>query len=239
MNLRTLSIIICLLISLQVKGQIYFDLKSGFASYQQKDLKEWQSMIIEQSDIDLDLVNDFPSYILYQGNFIYDIGKLDFGLGFEYHSSGGRMGYWDETGNIVEDQLLSKYGFRAMNRYSLTKDNKSVELQLSSTFILTTSNLIIKSELNLGGQNLINEKAKFFSNTYSYEPGLVLKWHISKTIGLESSIAYEWTPFKGKFKFNNNKEAILGMPNNSRFVGSNWNGIKVLGGLFVNLHSKK
>lgn len=219
------------IISVGLNAQTSIEFQTGVAKYSMSDLLEWQRGLKELSAQNLSIVDAFPAYYSFQSNILFSHKSLHIGGGFGFFSTGGRLGYWDETGSIVEDQLLNKYAFSLISAYPFLNKRK-ISLELRSSILISYSDFLIISTVSLFDDS-ISQEVKFHSLNYSIQPSLDFKWLLTKKAGLIFSLGVEIEPFRQELRLNDNNEVVLGLPNNSRAVKHGWTGIKGLGGFYI------
>lgn len=229
-------VILFVTVSLHSEAQTYVELQSGVASYGFGDLKAWQNDLVNFSDLNLSVVEAFPAYGTFQGNLLFPWGNGHFGGGLSYFSSGGRMGYWDDTGSIVEDQLIEKFGVHIIASYGIAQTNKLI-LEFRSTVVMNFTSLRLSSAFTIG-QESTSQEAELSSFNPTYSPSLDLKYQIGKNFGLSFSIAGEIEFFRQQLLFKENRDVSLGLSDGSTAVKHGWTGFRALGGIYFSFSKK-
>ncbi len=234
--MRYILIIVIATISQTMFAQVNFEFKSGVASYGLKDMKSWQEGVTRNSQFNLSVVESFPTYVAFQGNLLIESSEYQLGVGFSYFSTGGRLGYWDDTGSIIEDQLIKKFGAHMITSYQVVQ-NKRFIIDLRSHVVMNFTNLELNSIVSIL-QDSASESALFTSVNFTFIPSFDFKYSLGKGFGLTISIGGEIEPFKQELKYTENKEVALGFPDGSRAVKLGWNGFRALGGIYFSLANK-
>lgn len=219
-----------------VNAQTYIEFQAGGATYGFNDLKTWQEDIANSSEFNLSVVESFPLYGAFQGSLLFNSGDYYFGGGISYYSTGGRMGYWDDTGSIIEDQLIEKFGGHIISSYTVLEKGKFLfDIRSSVAFNLTSLTLL--SSFTIGQESLTQETGLSSMNV-TFLPSADLKYELSNNFGLGLSLGGEIEFFKQQLLFDENKDVALGLTDGSTFVKHGWTGLRVLGGIYMKIPKK-
>ena len=110
MNLQFRISVMIISISL-ITGGLYAQslsvgLMGGYASFDMKDLKEYQRENLSASDLPMKVVDEFPGYLFYRANFSVNTNKGLFEAFIGHASTGGRIHYADYSGYSSQKLLV-------------------------------------------------------------------------------------------------------------------------------------
>ena len=80
----------------------------GIGQYIQSDLKDMNRMVKNRLSFETSLVNDFPLSVFWGFHLLYKLKPAIYaGPGYQFHTTGSRLGASDYSGSYTFDQILS------------------------------------------------------------------------------------------------------------------------------------
>ena len=225
----TLSFVLCLMYTL-ASAQVQLEVQTGVGSYELGDLVAWQEAAVANSPFELSTISSFPTHYAFQATALFQVKQYKIGGGLGYFSTGGRMGYWDETGSAVEDQLLKRYAFHLTGVYPLMSKGK-FGLDLRSSVVFSQSNVDFTSTLTLS-QQVTEEVVTYRSFNVTLLPSADLSYQLTKKIGVMLSLGFEIDFFPAALKLKTNNQEMLTNPGTSEEIKLSFTGLRALGGLY-------
>ena len=80
----------------------------GVGQYVQSDLKDLNMMVKNRLSFETSLINDFPLSVFWGFHILYKLNPFIYaGPGYQFHTTGSRLGASDYSGTYIFDQILS------------------------------------------------------------------------------------------------------------------------------------
>ena len=79
----------------------------GYSTFSMRQMKEFQRDLERQYPVDMQILEQFPAYVDYNGAFLIHAGDLRYGLVVGHTSTGARAYYSDYTGHLSSDQIVT------------------------------------------------------------------------------------------------------------------------------------
>ncbi len=196
-------------------------LNSGINYFNMKDLKEFQGMM-NDNWLRTKTVKNFPSYFNYQLQAVYLFSRYTGGGIFtDYTSTGGRLDYKDYSGELRNDQIVSRLSIGALFEYKVFELNK-FSIDMIGKVSYQSSKLKLESLLQIQGdkQTITRE---FTSHGIGIEPCVAAEYAYSLfLIRLEAS--YQLS-FSGIYTFKGSKLNTASEPLGD--ISPEWNCFKL------------
>jgi len=194
----------------------------GTGTNSMNNLKDYQDYYSRSfGGLDLEKASSFPGYVNYSATIETELRRSIFGFNLGYQSTGGRVIYSDYSGLLRSDQTLSSFSFGG---YYFIKNKNAISpfLHLELGFINTKMNFSEEIRVNT------------FSEDFSFDLNSLGSYIHLKTgylfqvseIELRPEIGYLFNFFNEQFRFSENENALLKLPNNSK-PKPNWSGFRM------------
>jgi len=193
---------------------------TGIGSYQMGDLKQMQTQLIQEINIDgLQKTESFPVFYNFGLNYEYS----NFGVFFRYESTGARIAYSDFSGSYFYDQTGDNLVLGGSGRFFI--ENNSTDGL--SPFILvkggvSLSRIEFKETITLSGNSSSNN-LNLNETSYFLEPGLGLRLNF-KSIIIDPTVSIFLPIIQSGLHLEGNSDAKL--QNEDGDIHANWFGIR-------------
>lgn len=196
----------------------------GYNQYGMSDLVAIQDEIVQNfqnSGIGVKAIEQFPNYLSGELQASFDIYKKSrIGLFFESSSSGSRINYRDNTGELTIDQLVKRRSVGLLSEIFLFEKGLMGFFYYKAAFISTTldndESLRLFQDVETRG-NLMK------TDQFGFEPGLLLRYAFHRLI-FSGYSGYQFTN-KGDLKIDQGDSELIFLdqtPDGS--FKSSWNG---------------
>ena len=165
-----------------------------YSTYKMNEIKEFQQALKQDVESSLELqfqeLNHFSANLGFGLKVAKTQGKYTFGLGYERHATGGRIGYADYSGIVTIDNLLIGHMIYIYNAYSLYE---TVKYDVSGMFNFggAFAKHILIQDLNLTNGFKDQMEDTFASNRFLASVGLNGNYNLSNKVFLYFSPRYE------------------------------------------------
>jgi hypothetical protein len=186
---KTVSIVISFFFALQASAQFNIEFHSGFATYSNKDLKNYQSIVATNVAYGGKTLESFPSYWYYGVDAKWNLPKALIGLSISKGVTGGQVYYSDYTGTFSEQSRLTYTAIRMLTAARFVFNNGNTSLQLDPRFGLAFGRLNVKQVIIAADENQTynaNNSYKYKAVNPFVEPTVTL----TQKIGLFSVSAF-------------------------------------------------
>jgi hypothetical protein len=192
--LRAISILLFLISLAHNSGycqHVVVEGSVGYNFFDMETLKKIQSSTessLKSSGIAAKSVESFPSYYNLQvGLWVKNHKALNFGVLYDYSSTGGRVDYRDYSGSITFDQTVSKHSIGIAYQVYIVA-NRLIDISLSMQTHLSFYHLVMSERVVLGNENRDIELRTKTSPTFSLQPGVSFDFNFDPvTVGLRLS----------------------------------------------------
>jgi hypothetical protein len=201
----------------------------GFGSYAMSGLHARQQMYVNMYYGKPKVVEDFPAYFYYDITVAFPIVKrFSIGLAFSSHSTGGRVHYADQTGEIQVDHLVSGTFIAVYPRFRvIDKPAYSLTLYAKDGIILSKVSYHEKFVLNGTTQSQRNDSGEGMAA--SLELGLIANKELIPHVYAQLSLGYHM----------NHSPAEISFPEHPSFydneVSCDWSGVRIAAGIQLKL----
>lgn len=238
-NYKVFAVLLLLITALPVYSQKSFEISTGIYTFSMGDMKSIQSQILNESEVRLEPVNEFPPFWAYNVTLAFEQKGIDgiisyIGGEVDYTSTGGRLSYSDYSGSYHFDQILKRFsigGFYRAEKKIGSRYFLGAEVGASLFF----SNTLFESYLLLSGNIIDNTNIKFSSYGLNGKVFLLQKFNISKRLYLINKVGFQLDIYESKLNLESDPNAYL---NNSKGnpAKSMWTGLRGTLGLGININ---
>jgi len=164
----------------------------GWATYSMSELKEINTIVLNNLPFPAKIVSDFPPYYYYKPRFVFEFDQSEFGVFFTRQSAGSRISSRDYSGEYLFEILTYAKSFGI---HYLVKLNPGdlLEIGLYSDLGHYTSELEMMETLELFGEESLNEEYIFRTNSFFLEPGFSVSFQYQPVkLQLMAGYSYEF-----------------------------------------------
>ncbi|HEY5744907.1 MAG TPA: hypothetical protein VIU12_02415 [Chryseolinea sp.] len=209
-------------------GQFSLTFHTGYGSYNQTELKDFQKESLDDYPVTPKVTESFPSYWYYNGAVRYTLErKYGFGVSVEYGSSAARTSYKDYSGEIRTDMLVNYVAVGLPFDLCLNPGNTAWQfnLQLTPAAVFSTMTMSFHSQL---GTQKDDEAYDFKSENMSLQPAFNVTRRIG-AFGVNVLAGYNVTVIKGDLLLKH-RDAFLQNEAGDK-VRMDWSGMRLAVGL--------
>ena len=229
----TKFIILFALISTPLAAQIKINGYVGVGTYEMSQQKAFHQFFIDrlknEYDIELALLDNFPTYFNYALEFQQTLNKTELSIGFIYQSSGARSFYKDYSGQINYDISITGYGpIIGIEKVFYTSKLLSISAKLKPQLLFSDQEF--KSTVEIYDDKE-SETLKIKGYNIGIEPSVKLYHQFNKVI-LSFNAGYYLDIHRGQLKTNVMGEDVdVKIPNTKNALKNNWDGFRLLIGI--------
>lgn len=176
----------------------------GFGLIFPGDLKEINTEVINSSQFDLSVVNNFPPRPVYGGYILNSFGKrIAFGPSYFYFSTGSRLGIKDYSGSYAFDQIVSAHSLGIQFEFLLDEREKS-NWYLEFTGGINLATWSIKEKLTIDGEKESDLTKLKATRPFIY-PGVKYIYPLTKMLNFTVRAGVS-VDLAGKYSFEGNPD---------------------------------
>ena len=226
----------CLLTSLlsilysQSFSQTLIEFNSGYGTFLMTEMERFQERIVDSENlVPISITESFPAYYSYEFGINRDYNRQNFGIRFNYSSSGGRLSYEDYSGSVRADQILKRYAVGINGTFYKKRLSESFQFWIRTTVYFHKTRLLLENELKLG--NIVeSESTKFNSMGFSAVPIFEFKYMLFSFCSLNAQIGFSYNFYGKDFSLADNGELFL-VDRLGSLIKPDWSGVRVGGGV--------
>lgn len=193
-----------ILYSQEIKSNVFrIGITGGYSLYLQDDLVKINNDVKDNLEFETNLIDDFPPNSFMGGYFLVNFAPtVAFGVNYQYHSTGSRLGTKDFSGFYRFDQIISCHSVAfqferviySLNNFSICTD-PMVGVNFSTWEII--------EEINIGGFSEKSTTTLIAKRPFIY-PSLKLRYKVLSIFNISTSLGYAFE-IGGKYKLKNSK----------------------------------
>jgi len=229
--MKKLLIILLLYFPIDVWSQGWsFEYSPGYGTYQLDDIKDLQHSILNNSILNYYGLKDtdcFPGNIIHSVTLGYITGRHQFGAGFSYFTTGGRLHRADYSGSYTVDMIMNGNRFGAFYRYNINTTNPHLYFYLQMGSGVMFSNLKMKEQVIIYSESK-SENENFNGSGIYLEPVIGAKFLLTNWLNFSLGGGYE-ADFAGKLKLSEQETQLK----------AHWNGLRLYGGIIFIIPAKR
>ncbi|HKL37585.1 MAG TPA: hypothetical protein VJ876_01735 [Bacteroidales bacterium] len=167
-----------------------FGFEMGWGTYSMNELKELNTVVLNNLPFPAKIVSDFPPYYYYKPMFVFEFNHSEFGAFITRQSSGSRISSRDYSG---EYRFEIRTYAKSFGIHYLIKLNPGdlFEIGLYSDLGQYTSRLKVQESLELFSEESLNEEYTFRTNSFFLEPGFSISCQFRPVI-LQLTAGYNY-----------------------------------------------
>lgn len=196
----------------------------GFGTYQLDDIKSLQQSML--NNYGLKETDCFPNYITHSVSVGFITGNHHFGGNFSYRTTGGRLNRADYSGSYTVDMIVNGYRLGGFYRYYFNTGFSPLSIYLQISPGVFFSSLEILEQINIYSESAQETKELNGVGIY-FEPTIGVKYRFKHWVHFSLGGGYEGN-YLGTMKVSGRETQIE----------SNWNGVRLYGGLIFVLPIK-
>lgn len=164
-------------------------LTGGYGQYIQTDLKEINQEVKNKLEFETELIDDFPNNYYLGTYLLYKLStNLYFGLNYQFHTTGSRLGAKDYSGSYAFDQIISSHSVAIEFEETIIK-GKKVGLCLDVLGGINISNWEVTEKIEVGVEEKKTE-TKFVALRPFICPMIKSKYEIVSNLQLSFAAGY-------------------------------------------------
>ncbi len=135
-----------------LKHNFRLGVTGGIGQYIQSDLKDMNRMVKNRLSFETSLINDFPLSVFWGFHLLYKLNPAIYaGPGYQFHTTGSRLGASDYSGSYTFDQILSCHSVYFQSEATVYKVKEAAfSINLSTGFQIskwnTTEKLVLQDQ---------------------------------------------------------------------------------------------
>lgn len=228
-----IQVLFLILILPSVQAQtMKWSFQIGYGSSDMSDLKAYDYRIANLPKLEPKQIENYPSYLYYQGSVSACLDKLDLGFSYSYHSTGARYSLIDYSGSYLYDSRISYNGPAILAEHTLNPQ-KRFQFALYGELGLLFTKLVLDETLEAGGEMLIEESSTFHGVGGFLEPGMKAGYSVG-IVKVFLNLGYMLPLGKGELSLDTDRTYQL---TSTETVKPDWRGYRLGIGVSVNLAS--
>lgn len=217
--------IVLLTISSASAQRIFLEYNIGYGTFNMSDMRH--TLLKTESVVKgMKITDDFPGFLIQDAKVGFSYNRWDSGVLFGYMATGGKKSLADYSGSYKNE--IKNKGFKTglFARYCLMGQDFKLKLYAQGSVGTIFTNAKLIDEINLNANNIHErEEAKINGTNLFVQPALIIQYHIIKPLAVQAQIGYEWSPYKGKMRYEGNKLDLK----------ADWDGLRASVGFVVYL----
>lgn len=158
-------------------------ISGGGALFFEGDLQKINNELIRSSPLNLEIINNFPPFFTYGGYALSKMGKrLAIGPGYNFYTTGSRIGGKDYSGQYSFDQIISAHSLGIQVELLISEKEKS-KIFFESIAGANFASWKMIEDLEIGEESQKDETSLKAVRPFVY-PGFKFSWNINRSIGI-------------------------------------------------------
>lgn len=227
-----------LILSASLSAQrFHLGLGSGLGTFNMSDSREFNLAVLESLPFEAKLTDNFPPFLIYRGEIVYDFPKVvSLGFNVSSTSTGSRICVSDYSGSYVFDNLQKAYacGLKTMAGSVLARRQRfccSLEGGVIWSFLTLKEDFTI---FDVASNNVTDCR----SFGLYIQPGLNYLWQVASWCTLGGNVSY-LVDIQNNYHEKGDKNKTLFNTKTKEPIKPQWDGIRVSVTLYYSLPGEK
>lgn len=207
---------------------------AGAGTYRMQNLKTFIEIVNESLPFSPGVVDEFPPYFWYAATASVIKGDFNWGITFNYNSTGSRVSLKDYSGEYLSDRKLSSVSPGIIAGYLLPPLGSHFSFTPVAGIGVIISGMEVDETLVAAGDTVSDFHQDYRAFNFFAHPSVRFGWTISSMVSLELQAGYLLQFGNGQFKSITNRDPEGGIYH----VSPGWTGLRCGISIVISLPSK-